>query len=74
MMSAEVLLRCPFPQCLGLGLYRVFSQLVYAMKRGVNWTWREPAWWWQAAKGIPECWRRRRPIPWAKYKAWLEIE
>src|SRR5690242_14651072 len=52
-----VLMRCPFPQCLGLAAYRIFSQFRYACKRGISWVLREPAWWWQALLGIPYCLR-----------------
>jgi GT2 family glycosyltransferase len=68
-----VVLRCPFPQCLGLASYRVFSQFRYACKRGMSWVIREPAWWWQALGGIPYCLRKRRPILWKRYKAWLKL-
>lgn len=68
-----VLLRCPFPQCLGLAAYRVVSQFRYACKRGASWVIREPVWWWQAVGGISYCLRKRRPIPWARYKAWLQL-
>lgn len=66
-----VLLRCPFPKCLGLAAYRGFSQFRYACKRGISWVIREPVWWWQAAGGIAYCLRRRQVIPWARYKKWL---
>jgi GT2 family glycosyltransferase len=68
-----VLLRCPFPQCVGLAAYRLFSQFRYACKRGFSWVVREPVWWWQAAVGIPYCLHKRQVIPWARYKKWLEL-
>jgi hypothetical protein len=34
---------------------------------------REPVWWWQALGGIPYCLRKRQVIPWARYKAWLQL-
>lgn len=68
-----VLLRCPFPQCVGLAAYRLFSQFRYACKRGFSWVVREPVWWWQALVGIPYCLRKRQVIPWARYKKWLEL-
>ena len=69
----SVLLRCPFPQCLGLAAYRVFSQFRYACRRGVGWVLREPVWWWQAVRGIPYCLYKRQAIPWARYRAWLQL-
>jgi GT2 family glycosyltransferase len=68
-----VLMRCPFPQCFGLASYRIFSQFRYACKRGIGWVVREPTWWWQAVLGIPYCFHKRQPIPWARYKKWLEL-
>jgi GT2 family glycosyltransferase len=69
----SVLLRCPFPQCLGLAAYRIFSQFRYACKRGPQWILREPIWWWQVIKGVPDCLKKRHPIPWVYYKAWLHL-
>lgn len=68
-----VLLRCPFPQCLGLAAYRIFSQFRFACKRGIAWVIREPVWWWQATGGIAYCLRKRQAIPWSKYKQWLRL-
>lgn len=68
-----VLMRCPFPHCLALVVYRVFSQFRYACKRGVNWVVLEPVWWWHALCGIPYCLRKRQPISWARYRAWLNL-
>lgn len=69
----SVLLRCPFPYCLGLAAYRIFSQFRYACKRGIDWVVREPVWWWQAVAGMNYCLRKRRPIPWPRYKTWLRL-
>jgi GT2 family glycosyltransferase len=69
----SVLLRCPFPQCLGLAAYRIFSQFRYARKRGPSWVWREPVWWLQAVSGIVFCLRRRQPVSWARYRIWLKL-
>ena len=69
----SVALRCPFPQCLGLAAYRIFSQFRYACKRGIVWAVREPTWWWHALGGIPYCLSKRRPIPWVRYQAWLRL-
>jgi GT2 family glycosyltransferase len=69
----SVLLRCPFPQCLGLAVWRVLSQLRYACKRGATWVIREPVWWWQSLVGIKYCLQKRRAIPWSRYRAWLRL-
>jgi GT2 family glycosyltransferase len=69
----SVLLRCPFPQCIGLVIYRMFSQFRYAYKRGPDWIVREPVWWWQALIGIKFCICKRRPIPWPRYQGWLRL-
>lgn len=69
-----VLLRCPFPQCLGLAAYRVFSQFRYAWKRGASWVLREPVWWFQVVPGIGYCLKKRRPIPWPRYQTWLKLK
>jgi GT2 family glycosyltransferase len=70
----SVWLRCPFPQSLGLTVYRLFSQFRYACKRGPSWVIREPVWWWQAVAGMNDCLQKRRPIPWSRYKTWLQLK
>ncbi len=65
----SVWMRCPFPYCLGLMIYRIFSQLRYACKRGAGWVIHEPVWWLQAIGGISYC----RPFPWSRYKTWLQL-
>jgi GT2 family glycosyltransferase len=67
-------LRCPLPQMPLLVTYRVLSQFRYACKRGWGWAIREPVWWAQALRGIPNCLRRRRPVAWERYKAWLQLK
>ena len=69
----SVLLRCPFPQFIGLIFYRIISQFRYACKLGPGWVIREPVWWWQVLAGIPFCLRHRRPIAWARYRCWLQL-
>jgi GT2 family glycosyltransferase len=69
----STMMRCPMPQMPLLVLYRVLSQLGYAVKRGPSWVVREPVWWWQALGGIKYCLYKRRPIPWAKYREWLRL-
>ena len=69
----STLMRCPVPFALGMIAWRVFSQFRYACKRGWSWVVREPAWWSQALAGIPYCFRKRRPVPWAGYKRCLSL-
>jgi GT2 family glycosyltransferase len=69
----SVLLRCPAPQFLGVALFRIVRQFGYAWKRGIDWAIREPAWWLAALRGISCCLRRRQPLPWAQYRAWMEL-
>jgi len=69
----STVLRCPFPFAAGIAAWRVFSQFRYACKRGWSWVVREPAWWWQALAGVPNCLRKRRPVSWASYKRWLAL-
>ncbi len=69
----STLIRCPFPYAASLVAYRVFSQFRYACKRGMSWGVREPIWWWQALTGVPYCLRKRNPIPWERYRQWLQL-
>jgi GT2 family glycosyltransferase len=69
----STLMRCPLPFAVGIGAWRVFSQFRYASQRGWSWVIREPVWWFEALAGIPYCFRKRRPVPWAGYKRWLSL-
>ena len=66
-------MRCPLPVAIAIAVWRVFSQLSYACKRGASWVIREPLWWSQAMLGIPYCFRKRRPVSWESYKRWLAL-
>jgi GT2 family glycosyltransferase len=69
----SVLLRCPgllLPVVCG---FRAVRQLGYAASRGFSWFVREPLWWWQAVRGIPQCILERDPIPWKRYWAWMGL-
>ena len=67
----SVLMRCPFPWLPFVAAFRAFRQMCYAIKRG--WILQEPKWWWLAVKGIGECLRRRKPLPWRAYKGWMDL-
>ncbi len=69
----SMLLRCPFPQCVALICYRIYSQFSYACKRGAGWAIREPIWWFQALMGGSFCLLQRRVIPWGRYRIWLNL-
>jgi GT2 family glycosyltransferase len=69
----SALMRCPFPEMPVLVCYRVLSQFFYACKRGPRWIMCEPVWWWQALCGLKDCFRKRSPIPWPRYKRWFEL-
>jgi GT2 family glycosyltransferase len=69
----SALIRCPMPYVLGIILYRICSQSLYAAKRGPAWLIREPLWWLQALKGLPRALRYRKPLSWNGYRKWLEL-
>jgi GT2 family glycosyltransferase len=69
----STVMRCPFPFAVGIAGWRVFSQLRYACKRGLSWVIQEPHWWWQGLGGIPDCFRKRRPVSWRAYNRWLQL-
>ena len=69
----SVLMRCPAPQLFAVALFRVARQFGYAWRRGLGWVVHEPKWWWTALRGIPKCWQHRRPIPWRRYRAWMDL-
>jgi len=69
----STVMRCPAFFLPSVLMYRVASQFRYACTRGISWMVREPKWWWQAAKGIPRSWRKRRPVSWAAYRRWLSL-
>lgn len=69
----SVFLRCPAPQLFAVAIFRIVRQFTYAWKRGLGWAMREPMWWLAALRGLPQCLRERKPLPWAKYRAWMEL-
>ena len=70
----STVMRCPLPQMPFVVIYRVFSQFRYACKRGWGWVVREPVWWAQALRGIPNFLRRRQPVAWVRYRTWLQMK
>lgn len=69
----STVIRCPFPQMLVMIGWRILSQARFAASRGIDWLIREPLWWWDALKGLPQAVRRRYPVTWAGYKKWLSL-
>ena len=69
----STIMRCPFPQMLGMIVWRILSQARFAATRGVSWLIKEPLWWLDAVKGLSGVWRLRKPVKWAEYKKWLSL-
>ena len=69
----SVVMRCPAPQVFAVGLFRAARQCDYARKRGLSWLLREPVWWVDFLKGLPECLAQRKPISWKYYRQWMEL-
>ena len=69
----STVIRCPFPQMLMMIAWRILSQAKYAAGRGISWLIREPLWWWDAVKGIPQALHRRHPVSWSGYRKWLSL-
>jgi GT2 family glycosyltransferase len=69
----STVMRCPFPQMLLMIGWRIFSQAKYAASRGVSWLIREPLWWIDALKGLPQALRRHQPVSWAGYRKWVHL-
>ncbi len=67
----SVLRRCPLPWMLAVAPFRVTRQFGYAWHRG--WTSKEPQWWSAALTGIGPHLAKRSPIPWRKYRAWMQL-
>lgn len=69
----SVFMRCPMPQLFAVALFRTARQLGYARKRGIAWLLREPSWWFASFAGLRRCIAERAPIPWVKYRRWMEL-
>jgi len=69
----SVLMRCPAPQLFGVVLFRIARQFGYACQRGPAWIVREPQWWWAMLCGARRALRERRPLPWTRYVAWMQL-
>ncbi|MBD2209706.1 glycosyltransferase [Nostoc linckia FACHB-104] len=70
----STVMRCPMPQALLIVLYRIFSQARFITQRqGLNGLLREPVWWWQAMQKLPYFLKKRQPLSWERYSAWLSL-
>ena len=69
----STVMRCPFPQMILMIGWRILSQSRFAASRGFSWFTREPLWWWDAIKGIPQALRRRHSVTWEGYKKWIRL-
>ena len=69
----SVLLRCPAPYFVAVALFRLLRQAGYARRRGVSWLLREPLWWYDCLRGAAARLAERRPLPWRKYRAWMDL-
>ena len=69
----SALMRCPAPQLFAVGIFRLVRQAAYAASRGPAWFLREPQWWWPCIAGVSRAVAARRPLPWKKYRAWMEL-
>jgi GT2 family glycosyltransferase len=67
----SVIMRCPFPDIAFWVPFRVLRQFMFAVSKGFSWWIREPIWWWRAIRGIPTCFRYRRPVRRRAYREWL---
>ena len=71
----STMMRCPMPQAAFLAAYRVFSQARFiAREQGLKGLVREPIWWLQAMRGLPYFLGKRKPLPWSRYRQWLNCE
>ena len=69
----SVAMRCPAPQLFAVAVFRALRQFGYAWKRGWGWVLREPLWWAAFLTGLPRCLAERRPLPWRRYRAWMDL-
>jgi GT2 family glycosyltransferase len=69
----SVLMRCPLPYFPAVALFRLLRQAGYARRRGLSWLLREPLWWCDCLRGTVAPFARRQPLPWPKYRAWMEL-
>jgi GT2 family glycosyltransferase len=69
----SIFLRCPAPQCFGVALFRIARQFGYALRCSLSWAVREPVWWLGCLRGLGQCLRARRALPWRGYLGWMQL-
>ena len=69
----SALMHCPFPELPGVLIFRVVRQLAYANSRGIRWLVSEPQWWLNCFRALGRVMKKRRPIKWSTYKAWMNL-
>ena len=69
----SVWMRCPWPWLPVVSLFRVWRQFRYACTEGLSWAVREPVWWWSGLLGFRACVRKRHPVKWHIYVAWMKL-
>ena len=69
----SVLMRCPMPQLFAVMLFRAARQFAFAWKWSWRWIFCEPRWWLACLVGAPAALARRKPVPWDRYRAWMEL-
>lgn len=67
----SALLRCPLPWLPAVLAFRAARQLRYAHRRG--WALREPQWWAACLRGIGPILKKRTPLRWRHYRAWMRL-
>lgn len=69
----SVWMRCPWPWLPVVALFRIWRQFRYACREGLGWACREPVWWFDALRGLADCWKNRQPVDWKIYFAWMRL-
>jgi GT2 family glycosyltransferase len=69
----SVWMRCPSLWLVPVSIYRVIRQFAYAASNGARWLMQEPLWWYDAIRGLPNCFRHRSPIAATTYLGWMRL-
>ena len=69
----SVVMRCPFPQVMGVAAYRMARQAIYGTSQGWGWLKDEPRWIVEALAGLRAPLSARKPLPWNIYWRWMRL-
>jgi len=69
----SVWMRCPGLWLPVVSAFRLWRQFRYACTKGWKWAVREPLWWFEAFRGLPQCCKNRNPVRWRVYYAWMRL-